>query len=802
MADTLSTKELAELRQLYKDLQNIQIPDMDKFINALGGVEAARNNLSQMRKEFSNLNSDVSYFAESLSKVLLEMNNQNNALGLTKKAYSGLSSIANKLKYDQDGISRLSEKDLGNMSKKIIQEKQKLQLSLDLNKQGISRINQELQSASYNPKKIAALQAEKKLLQAANIETTEFLKDQEKGYIALVGAINKRTELEKKYQSALGVTGTALKAISKIPGLGGVINTDKATEEMRKYAEELNDQGVNITSVSSRLKIAGKGLSSAFGDLTSKLTDPVTLITFFVTQAFKADKITTDIGKSLGLSKEAAFDLTKSMLEYNAASKDSFMNLERQSKAQAGLSEQLGIAVDFGNEERETFAKLTELTGLSAQEAGKLATFSAATGKSTKNYVSDIRVAALSAQQANKIHISDKELLSTISKLSAGILVKFQGNPKALAEAVVQAKKLGTNLEQMDKTADSLLNWEQSIDNELQAELLTGKKLNLERARAAALTGDQATLMEEVANQVGTLNDFQNMNVLAQRSLAEAFGMTREEMSEMLMKQEAINKYGDKAAELSAKQIEDMEKRNMTAEQYTAMVENQRSVQEEFNDLIIRVQEIFTNIAAGPLGKMMSMFASLLENANAMKVIIDAIAVIYGTKMVIGLGKTIAQLGIALGLSTAKAVADVTSAEALTMGLATVGIIAGLAAVMGAMSSKSKPPQTPQDGIAPASDGPFTITNRFGATAITANGDGLGISPNYPGSGGSIKSSGEESKGSEHISLALNEIKNIAGSIKAMANRPSISYINGEDAFTRSVSPQIANNNAQVYRLA
>jgi len=112
MADTLSTQDLAELKQLYKDLQNIQIPDMDGFIRALGGVEAARKNLVQMRKEFANINSDVSYFAESLAKVLQEIKGQNSALGKTKSAYSSLSSIASKLKYDQDGISRLSEKEL------------------------------------------------------------------------------------------------------------------------------------------------------------------------------------------------------------------------------------------------------------------------------------------------------------------------------------------------------------------------------------------------------------------------------------------------------------------------------------------------------------------------------------------------------------------------------------------------------------------------------------------------------------------------------------------------------------------
>jgi hypothetical protein len=39
-------------------------------------------------------------------------------------------------------------------------------------------------------------------------------------------------------------------------------------------------------------------------------------------------------------------------------------------------------------------------------------------------------------------------------------------------------------------------------------------------------------------------------------------------------------------------------------------------------------------------------------------------------------------------------------------------------------------PQDVQDGTAPASKGPFTVTDRFGATAVTATGDGLAVSPN------------------------------------------------------------------------
>ena len=57
----------------------------------------------------------------------------------------------------------------------------------------------------------------------------------------------------------------------------------------------------------------------------------------------------------------------------------------------------------------------------------------------------------------------------------------------------------------------------------MEAELLLGRSLNLDRARAAALMGDQATLAEEIAGQVGTAEEFSNLNVIQQKALADVW---------------------------------------------------------------------------------------------------------------------------------------------------------------------------------------------------------------------------------------------------------------------------------------
>ena len=470
------------------------------------------------------------------------------------------------------------------------------------------------------------------------------------------------------------------------------------------------------------------------------------------------DTQVTNLSRSLGFSYESAKGLRDGMESFAKGAEDGFTTVERLAKAQADLTEQLGIAVDFGDKERQQFSKLTELVGLSAGEAGKLANFSAAAGASTSDYLKDVRAAGFAAQQANKIHISDKQLLQSISTLSAGILVKFQGSPKALAEAVVQSKKLGLSLEQVDKSAESLLNFESSIENELKAELITGKQINLERARAAALTGDQATLMQEVASQAGSLAEFQDMNVIAQKSLAEAFGMSRDEMADMLMKQEAINKYGSKAEELNAQQLKDFEKQGGSLDDFLKKQAEQVDMQTKFNTAIQRLQEIFGNLAAGPLGTILNIFATLLSNTTSL-------AAILGGVMVVNLMKMITTLKEAGKLSKATAISDIIGAAFKSVG-GTFGvgmILAGGAAAAGIAYLASQT-QKVEDGVAPPGGGPFTITDKFGATAITAAGDGIAVSPNINAGGGA---GGGDNAG---LMSAINELRN---AVNALANKPA-----------------------------
>jgi hypothetical protein len=533
--------------------------------------------------------------------------------------------------------------------------------------------------------------------------------------------------LEAKLASAVGQNAKAK--------LKNQLNSVKAQQKLNEYTFEevntlknVNEEKKKSNSLSDSLKQSSEKILGSQISSVKEMFTLTGLFAFLIQSAFKADAQTTELAKSLGVSKDQAYDLRQNMANFALSSGDAFITTDRLAKAQADLSQQLGIAVNFSNEERVNFAKLTELTGLTAEEAGKLTLFAASTGKSTKEYASSIRTGAFFAQQATKTHFSTKQILQDVSKLSSGILVKFQGNPKALAQAVVEAKKLGTNLETIDKIGESLLNFESSLESELKAELLTSKQINLEKARYASLTGNQLDLTREISSQVGSLAEFQNLNVIAQKSLAEAFGLSRDEMSGMLMQQEAINKYGDEAAKLNAQQLEDMEKQGLSLSQYLEQQEQQQSAQEKFNNTILKLQDIVSNLVAGPFGKLLDIIASILNSTTAL----SAIMGLYIGKLAYTLTLKTAELLLSRRNAQANAVDASIEAGKSAAKVPVIGAVLGIAAALAsfAVFSGLLNKQSVQDGIAPPGKGPFTITDSFGATAVTAKGDGIAVSPN------------------------------------------------------------------------
>jgi hypothetical protein len=309
---------------------------------------------------------------------------------------------------------------------------------------------------------------------------------------------------------------------------------------------------------------------------------------------------------------------------------------------------------------------LVKRNKLSAEAAAGFSELTLASGVGAKELVKRQSQVTAAVQNSSKVALNFNQVLEEANKTTGLLRVNLGRTPEGIAKAVAQAKTLGITLNEAAQISGKLLDFQSSIEAELEAEVLTGKQLNLEQARFLALQGKTDEAAAEVLKQVGSLAEFQQMNVLQQQALADATGLTVDQLADQVTKQAAIN---------SQKQ----DGLNIDAEAQTE------------NASALSVQE---------------KLASAVEKLNSILQISGIIV-----------GGILGAIAFALAPFTGGA-----SLAAFVAGGAALGI--GAQAVM--------------DGEAPSSKGPFTITDSYGATAVTAKGDNVVVSPNVNrgGSGG------------------------------------------------------------------
>jgi hypothetical protein len=539
----------------------------------------------------------------------------------------------------------------------------------------------------------------------------------------------------------------------------------KAYEDQIKNAEILAEANRKNSAWYKLTKGDLKEQSQAFKEILGFLGGIGAAFKPILDFAFKVSNQANQLQKNLVLSQGEAYALRQDFNDMAVASGDVAVNTQRLVEANLALGKQLGFNSKFTTDLNVQFVKLTKQLGLSEEAAGGLAKLSIATGatlEDSKNIAYET-TQRLSSQYG--IQLNQREVLEEIGKLSGQTLAMFKANPKALAEAVAQAKLLGTTLDQTKKQASSLLNFETSIENELQAELLTGQQLNLERARTAALMGDQTTVMKELANQNIDFNKYSNMNVIAQDKVAAALGLSSDELSNQLLKQQYLGKSREEIAALAGEEV---------ANRVEAI-----NAQDKFNLAVEKMQDLIGTIAAGPLGTFVDMIASAAENAGVLFTIMGGLATLSLTKLVTGLAASAVQAGL-LAVGTAA------TASAITLGVGTLAIVAGIVAMSAAYENAKAEAAQPAGDMFSSSGKTMVSTKEGGLFSLSDNDEfaaapGLGDMINRPGQ---TVVTQDNSALIEELRALKAEMAGTKEGINRLNNKEGIVKINGQTAGT------------------
>ena len=467
-----------------------------------------------------------------------------------------------------------------------------------LNEQGQELVNQqaELENKRQSLSEITTQEAQENLLL---IETQSNLEGANK-------KLDEQLQKQLAVNKAMGLTGGALKTVNKLLG-GALGNTSEmlanSEERIQKLVEERTqyDEMGNVIKTGAVSKMEGFGIQiQEIGkSIKGQLTDPL----LYLKIGLDFNKQVTEIQKNLGVSRGEAAAIRHEFSLLAGTSRNLAINSKEIVEAFANLNEQFGTASSALRDDIVVeAAELMKLTGQSAESVANFAKFANISGKPMQTITKEARAAVVAAEREGGVRLDINKTLEEAGKIGGQISAQLGGNPAKIAKAVALAKQFGMELEQVAATSKAILDFESNIEAELEAELLTGKELNLERARLAALTGDYETLTEEINKNVGTFADFSKMNVLQQDALAKSLGMTSDQLSEQLLQKANLEELAQEA--------------RASGDEELAQQLERRSAEEKFQDAVLKLKGIFADLVGGPVSAFLNILTLALEPIN------------------------------------------------------------------------------------------------------------------------------------------------------------------------------------------
>tara|TARA_R110000765_G_scaffold421742_1_gene528184 strand:+ start:1105 stop:3480 length:2376 start_codon:yes stop_codon:yes gene_type:complete len=583
-----------------------------------------------------------------------ELGKKTDNLKEARKSYSSLSSTLTKLALQEEDITRYSDKQLKSYNEKAAAAIKEIKyradgLSIEKQIASTGKSIYELNGAAFETT-LKSLVAQGKLSE----EESALVKAKKDGFAleeGIVGKINEEVAIRQKSNDLMGVGGGLLKGLNALAGgFASAFKLDQVQADMEGVADEIARGEKSAGVLGGRMKVLGAGLKSAGKGLMSTLTDPTVVLTAIFKGFSKVEEQQQNFRRITGQNADAYRGLN-----------DSLTTTAEYLGGMVTLTKELGINanVAFSSETVTTVAELTENMGMAAGEAASLAKFSKLSGTSLKNNLSNVEDSFKSFVQTNGVALNFGDILSDTANTSDSIAMSLGNLPGPMTEAAMNAQKLGLSLQQVDDIASSLLNFQTSIEAEMEAELLTGTQINLEKAREAALNNDILGLQEEIGNNQQINQAFTSGNRIEQEALAKALGMSRNDMASMIALQKMSSGL---SAEQAAKAA------NISIEEATRL---------KTQDQITKSIDKMAQALAPAIGFM----TSLLSNTAVLYGVVITLTAAYvtlGVIKAINTVRTLAQTG-AIAAQTAAQVALTASNVALAASNTTVGATATVA---------------------------------------------------------------------------------------------------------------------------
>ena len=411
----------------------------------------------------------------------------------------------------------------------------------------VSKINEKFGDAGYlgNLKKIAAdsggiadILNRQNQLTEQQVKTTKTIVnrtlDLAKNYDAIIKGEEKASDLSvlrkeavKEGNKELVKQIDALQRANKIAEAKGVAfrKGSEAVDSIVDRVKQASGGFINLESAGKGLKDKMFDVARGRGGMGSILKSTKLLKIGLAGAVLAAASFALEVNKAqrdLGTSFQQTSKILATSKAVAAVNKANGMTQEDTLGIIKGIGAEFGSFSDATTAATLQASNLVANFGVGTEQVGKLARNIQSVSGGTLE--SSLDSAEFLANMARAADVPVGDVMNDVANNSE-LFAKFgKEGGRNIAEAAIQAKKLGLELSSVSAIAEGLLNFEDSITKELEAELLLGRDINLEKARELAFNNDIAGALAEVSKIISP-EEFQRLDAVRRQTLAEAAGL-------------------------------------------------------------------------------------------------------------------------------------------------------------------------------------------------------------------------------------------------------------------------------------
>ncbi len=517
----------------------------------------------------------------------------------------------------------------------------------------------------------------------ANVKLSENLENQLRLLQSISPAIEAGHVESQNFTDSLEKVADGMSPFfKKLTGVEGAIEHVKAstTKAFSEFNQKILEGKGTSTAFGSSILTWGKNVLTSFGPVAAI---SLLLVGMFKTASMMAGKY-REISETFGITKRHAKDLFLSNVKFLRSSKNQLVlakdMLEIQHELVKGSGGQtFNLQSAGGQKLAQKLSHISLLTGKTNEETVELYETYSRLGADKKFATQLILSSDAMAEMAG---IAPGIITNDLIKNAEVVSTYFAGLPDKAAEAAVNIRKLGMDIGTAGSIADRMLNLDAFMTDMFELQAMTNGNIDLSKAFDLGIAGDLEGMTKEIMEQIGTLDELNNMDFLSRKKLAATLGMSTDQLSQSVMLQEKMkNMSADERKIIEANRSTFEKMANLSDEELkkqVAMVEPTQKLNKAWEDIkgafikgIAPLAEKFVTLMSD-LSPVVSFLSSTF---SAMGSVLAVITKLIGG-IAVGIGKIV---GFLTGSSSPseKLKDTATAASSLDSGMSILGTTIG-----------------------------------------------------------------------------------------------------------------------------